>query len=51
MLKSSTGPLRSRALVVDEGLTKLDTATGRSAESLALALEARNVMSEKGELV
>ncbi len=43
MLKSSAGPLPIRALVIDDGLAKLDTALGRAAEGLAAALEARNV--------
>src|SRR4029077_14624719 len=43
MLNPSTVPLRSRVLVVDDELAKLDTALGRSAESLAAALEARNL--------
>ena len=36
-------PLRPRVLVVDDELAKLDTALGRATESLATALEARNV--------
>ena len=43
MLSPGSGPLRPRALVVDDGLAKLDTAIGRAAESLAASLEARNV--------
>src|SRR4029077_657897 len=43
MLNPTTGPLRSRVLIVDDGLAKLDTALGRAAEGLAHALEARNV--------
>src|ERR1700716_3880693 len=43
MLIPTAVPLRPRALVVDHGLAKLDTALGRAAESLAAALEARNV--------
>src|SRR4030088_2173685 len=42
MLSPTAVPLRPRALVVDHGLAKLDTALGRAAESLAAALEARN---------
>ena len=37
------GPLRPRVLVVDDELAKLDTALGRAVESLAAALEARNI--------
>jgi hypothetical protein len=43
MLNPTAGPLRPRVLVVDDELAKLDTALGRAAESLAAALEARNV--------
>src|SRR6476661_6527458 len=43
MLNPSTVPLRPRVLVVDDELAKLDTALGRAAESLAAALEARNI--------
>ena len=43
MLNPTTGPLRSRVLIVDDGLAKLDTALGRAAEGLAHALEARNI--------
>jgi arginine decarboxylase len=43
MLTPTTGPLRPRVLVVDDELAKLDTALGRAAESIAEALEARNV--------
>ena len=43
MLNPTAGPLRPRVLVVDDGLAKLNTAIGRAAESLAAALEARNV--------
>jgi arginine decarboxylase len=43
MLNPTTGPLRSRVLVVDDGLARLDTALGRSVESLAVALETRNL--------
>ena len=37
------GPLRPRVLVVDDELAKPDTALGRAVESLAAALEARNI--------
>ena len=40
---SPAGPLRPRALVIDDGLARLDTALGRAAEGIAAALEARNV--------
>ena len=43
MLNPTAGPLRPRALIVDDALAKPDTALGRAAESLASALEARNV--------
>jgi arginine decarboxylase len=43
MLTPTTGPLRPRVLVVDDELAKLDTALGRAVESLAAALEARNI--------
>jgi arginine decarboxylase len=43
MLNPIAGPLRSRVLVVDDELAKLDTALGRAAESLAAALEMRNL--------
>ena len=43
MLNPVSGPLRPRALVVDDGLARLDTALGRAAESLAVALAARGV--------
>jgi arginine decarboxylase len=43
MLNPTAGPLRPRVLVVDDELAKLDTALGRAAESLAAALDARNV--------
>ena len=36
------GPLRPRVLMVDDGLARLDTALGRSAESICVALAARN---------
>jgi arginine decarboxylase len=39
----TTIPLRPRVLVVDDELAKLDTALGRATESLAVALEGRNV--------
>src|SRR3979411_3006696 len=57
MLNPTTGPLRSRVLIVDDGLAKLDTALGRAAESLAVALELRNLQvvralsSEDGESI
>jgi arginine decarboxylase len=43
MLNLTPGPLRPRALIVDDALGRPDTALGRAAESLASALEARNV--------
>ena len=43
MLSPTAVPLRPRALVVDQDLAKLDTALGRAAESVAAALQARNV--------
>ena len=43
MLNATARPLRSRVLVVDDELAKLDTALGRAAESLAAALETRNL--------
>ena len=43
MLNPTSAPLRPRVLLVDDELTKLDTALGRAAESLAKALEARNI--------
>jgi hypothetical protein len=43
MLNPTPGVLRPRALIVDDALAELDTAIGRAAESLAVALEARNV--------
>jgi arginine decarboxylase len=43
MLNPRVGPLRPRALIVDDALARTDTAVGRAAESLALALESRNV--------
>src|SRR6516165_749566 len=43
MLNLTSVPLRPRVLVVDDELAKLDTALGRAAESLAAALEARNI--------
>jgi arginine decarboxylase len=43
MLNPTAGPLRPRALIVDDALARLDTAVGRAAESLASALESRNV--------
>jgi arginine decarboxylase len=38
-----TRPLRSRALIVDDGLARPETATGRAIESLAAALDVRSV--------
>jgi arginine decarboxylase len=43
MLNPHTGPLRPRALIVDDGLARLETAAGRAVESLAVALDTRNV--------
>ena len=43
MLKPVNGPLKSRVLVVDDGLARLDTAMGRASEGLAKALENRNI--------
>ena len=43
MLNPTVGPLRPRVLMVDDELAKLNTALGRATESLAAALEARNV--------
>ena len=43
MLNPTAIPLRPRVLVVDDELAKLETALGRAAESLAAALDARNV--------
>ena len=43
MLNPTAGPLRPRALIVDDALAMPKTALGRAAESLATALEARNV--------
>src|SRR4029453_5759714 len=43
MLNPTPGPLRPRVLLVDDALKKLDTALGRASESLAKALEARNI--------
>jgi arginine decarboxylase len=43
MLNPTSVPLRSRVLLVDDELAKPDTALGRAAESLAAALEARNL--------
>src|SRR5512144_3051716 len=43
MADPTAGPLRPRVLVVDDELAKLDTALGRAVESLAAALEARNI--------
>src|SRR6188472_2523633 len=43
MMNQTTVLLRPRVLIVDDELAKLDTALGRAAESLAAALEARNI--------
>ena len=43
MIDSSAKPLRPRALIVDDGLAKLDTSLGRAAEGIARALEERDV--------
>jgi arginine decarboxylase len=43
MLNPTSVTLQSRVLIVDDELAKPDTALGRAAESLANALEARNV--------
>lgn len=43
MLNPTAVPMRPRVLVVDDELAKLDTALGRAAESLAAALQARNI--------
>jgi arginine decarboxylase len=43
MLDPVAVPLRPRVLVVDDELAKLETALGRAVESLAAALEARNI--------
>lgn len=43
MLNPNVVPSRPRVLVVDDELAKLDTALGRATESLAVALEVRNV--------
>jgi arginine decarboxylase len=43
MLNPIASPRRSRVLMVDDELAKLDTALGRATESLAAALVARNV--------
>ncbi len=43
MLNPTSSPLRPRVLIVDDELAKLDTALGRAAESLAKALEVRDV--------
>src|SRR4029453_12888853 len=42
-LNPTAGPLRPRPLIVDDALARPDTALGRAAESLAAALESRNV--------
>jgi len=43
MSNSGSVPLRSRALIVDDGLARLDTAIGRAAEGIAAALTARSL--------
>ncbi len=43
MLTPTTGPLRPRALLVDDGLQNVETAIGRAVVRLANALEARNI--------
>ena len=43
MLNPTASPTRSRVLVVDDELAKLETTLGRAAESLAVALDARNL--------
>ena len=43
MLNPTAVPLRPRVFVVDDELAKLDTALGQAVESLAAALEARNI--------
>ena len=43
MLNPDVVPLPQRVLIVDDELARLDTALGRAAETLAKALEARNV--------
>jgi arginine decarboxylase len=43
MLNPHSGPLRPRVLIVDDGLARLETASGRAVESLAVALDGRNV--------
>jgi len=42
MTASGNRPLRARALIVDDGFTRPDTAIGRAAEALARAIEARD---------
>jgi arginine decarboxylase len=42
MLTPAPGPLRPRVLIVDDSLARPATAIGRAAESIAVALEARN---------
>jgi arginine decarboxylase len=43
MLNPTHSPLRQRVLIIDDELAKLETALGRAAEGLAVALEERNV--------
>ncbi len=43
MLNPHTGPLHPRVLFVDDSLSRPETALGRAAESLARALEDRNI--------
>src|SRR4026207_353388 len=43
MLNPTAGPLRPRALIVDDSLANRETALGRAAQNIASALEARNV--------
>src|SRR3954452_15310925 len=43
MAISAATPLRSRVLVVDDELARLDTALGRAVESLSVALEERSL--------
>jgi arginine decarboxylase len=40
---SNPGPLRPRVLIVDDSLARQDTAIGRAAEDIAVALAARNI--------
>src|SRR5215471_1137174 len=43
MIDRNAKPLRARALIIDDGLAKLDTSLGRAAEGIARALEERDV--------